>query len=78
MLTITEAVKKWRHYLFGTHFKMISDQQSLKRLPTNVCHTPEQQKRATKLLGYSFDIIYQPDNHNQATNFLSRPPQTPS
>jgi len=51
MLAIIEAVKKWHHYLIGTHFKVITDQQSLKGLLTNACHTLEQQKWATKLLG---------------------------
>jgi len=30
MLTVTEVEKKWHHYLIGTHFKIIMDQQSLK------------------------------------------------
>jgi len=42
MLAIIEAMKKWRHYLIGTHFKIRIDQQSLKRPLTNACHTPEQ------------------------------------
>ena len=64
MLAITEAVKKWRHYLIGTHFKIITDQESLKALLTNACHMPEQQKWVTKLLGYNFEIIYRPECHN--------------
>ena len=76
MLAITEAVKECCHYLIGTHFKIITDQQSLKGLFTNVCNTPEQQKWATKLLGYSFEIIYRPGRHNQAADFLSRPPSS--
>jgi len=71
MLAIIEVMKKWRHYLIGTHFKIITDQQSLKGLLTNACHTPEQQKWVTKLLGYNFDIIYRPGRHNQAVDFLS-------
>jgi len=74
MLAITEAVKKWKHYLIGTHFQIITDQQSLKGLLTKACSTPEQQKWATKLIGYSFEIMYLSGLHNQATNFLFRPP----
>jgi len=39
MLAITKAIKKWRHYLIGTHFTVITDQQSLKGLLTNASHT---------------------------------------
>ena len=27
-------------------------------------------------LGYNFEIIYRPRRHNQATDFLSRPPSS--
>ena len=74
MLAIIESVKKWRHYLIGNHFQIITDQQSLRGLLTSACHTPEQQKWASRLIGYNFDILYRPICHNQAADFLSRPP----
>jgi len=37
---------------------------------------PKQQKWATKLLGYNFEIIYRPGRHNQAADFLSSPPSS--
>jgi len=74
MLAITESIKKWRHYLIGNHFQIITDQQSLRGLLTSACHTLEQQKWVSRLIGYSFDILYQPERHNQAADFLSRPP----
>ena len=74
MLAIAESVKKWRHYLIGNHFQIITDQQSLRGLLTSTCHTPEQQKWASRLIGYSFDILYRPGRHNQAVDFLSRLP----
>jgi len=42
MLAITEAVKKWHQYFIGTHFFILTNQQSLKGLHTNVCHTLKQ------------------------------------
>lgn len=32
MFAITEAVKKWRQYLLGCHFRIYTDQQSLRNL----------------------------------------------
>jgi len=61
MLAITESIKKWRHYLIGNHFQIIKDQQSLRGLLTSACHTPEQQKWVSRLIGYNFDILYRPD-----------------
>ena len=76
MLAITESVKKWRHYLIENHFQIITDHQSLRRLLTSACHTPEQQKWASRLIGYNFDILYRPGRHNQAVDFLSKPPSS--
>nr|KYP31052.1 Retrovirus-related Pol polyprotein from transposon 17.6 [Cajanus cajan] len=73
MFAVTEAVKKWRQYLIGHHFQIITDQQSLKNLLSQAIHTPAQQKWATKLLGFDFDIIYRPGKHNLAADALSRP-----
>lgn len=44
LLAITEAVKKWRHYLLGTKFYIFTDHQSLKHILTQQIQTPEQQK----------------------------------
>jgi len=74
MLAITEPVKKWRHYLIGNHFQIITDEQSLRGLLTSVCHTLEQQKSASWLIGYSFDILYRPRTSQPSCQFLSRPP----
>jgi len=76
MLAITESVKKWRHCLIGNHFQIITNQQSLRGLLTNACHTPEQQIWASRLIGYNFDILYRPGRHNQAADFLYRPPSS--
>nr|KYP46452.1 Retrotransposable element Tf2 [Cajanus cajan] len=78
MLAVTEAIKKWRQYLIGHYFQIITDQKSLKSLLTQAVHTPEQQKWAIKFLGYHFDILYRPGSQNLVADTLSRPEPQPS
>ncbi|PNX96526.1 transposon Tf2-1 polyprotein, partial [Trifolium pratense] len=72
MYAITEAVKKWRQYLIGRHFHIFTDQKSLKNLLVQTIQTPEQQKWASKLQGFSFEIFYKPGKANQVADALSR------
>nr|KYP73757.1 Retrovirus-related Pol polyprotein from transposon 17.6 [Cajanus cajan] len=71
MHVVTESVKKWRQYLIGRHFKIFTDQKSLKYFLTQAYHTPEQQRWATKLQGFNFDIIYKPGKENLVADALS-------
>ena len=43
MFAITQAVSKWRQYLLGRQFTILTDQQSLRNLTTQTIR-PEQQK----------------------------------
>ncbi|XP_019459949.1 PREDICTED: uncharacterized protein LOC109359708 [Lupinus angustifolius] len=72
MFAVTESVKKWRQYLIGRKFTIYTDQQSLKHLMTQGFHTPEQQKWATKLIGFTFDIKYRLGTSNRVADALSR------
>ncbi|PNX96205.1 Ty3/gypsy retrotransposon protein, partial [Trifolium pratense] len=72
MYAITEAVKKWRQYLIGRHFHIFTDQKSLRNLLVQTIQTPEQQKWASKLQGFSFEIYYKPGKTNQVADALSR------
>ncbi|KAH0725500.1 hypothetical protein KY284_001365 [Solanum tuberosum] len=72
MFAITQAVGKWRQYLLGRRFTILTDQQSLKNLTNQTIQTPEQQKWLTKLVGNDFHIIYRPGKQNSAADALSR------
>lgn len=72
LCAITSAVKKWRTYLLGRKFIIHTDQRSLRELMTQVIQTPEQHFYLSKLLGYSYEIIYKPGAKNRVANALSR------
>lgn len=71
---ITESVKRWRHYLLGGTFTIRTDHHSLKNLLNQIIQTLEQQFFLTKLLGYSYDIVYRRGKDNIAVDALSRLP----
>jgi len=66
------AVKKWLSYLLGKKFIIHTDQQSLWQLKTQVVQTPEQQYYLSKLLGYTYEIVYEPGATNRVVDALSR------
>lgn len=61
-------------YLLGSHFIIKTDHQPLKSLLTQTIQTPDQQKWVSKLLGFEFDVIYQPGRDNGPADALSRLP----
>lgn len=69
------AVKKWRQYLLGHHFTIITDHRSLKELVNQVIQTPEQHMYLTRLIGFDYTIQYRFGNRNQAADALSRLPE---
>ncbi|KAK9175296.1 hypothetical protein WN944_027302 [Citrus x changshan-huyou] len=72
MLAVVFAVQKWRPYLLGKHFKVITDHFSLKYMLEQRISTPMQQKWLTKLIGYDFEIIFRSGRENKAADALSR------
>ncbi|GMI68079.1 hypothetical protein HRI_000477200 [Hibiscus trionum] len=72
MFAVTQAVAKWRQYLLGRHFTIITDQRSLRELNQQIIQTSEQQKWLTKLIGYDFEIRYRPGKLNDVADVLSR------
>ena len=71
MLAIIEAIHMWRLYLLGKKFYIQTDQRSLRYFLEQRIATPEQQKWVAKLLGYDYEIIYQPGCENSTADALS-------
>eukprot|EP00253_Pinus_taeda_P008208 PITA_08208 len=72
MLAILHALKKWRPYLMGRHFKVKMDHDSLKYFLEQRLSSREKQKWVTKMLGYDFEIIYKKGKQNVVADALSR------
>ncbi|KAK9913983.1 hypothetical protein M0R45_037782 [Rubus argutus] len=72
MLAILFAIDKWRPYLLGQHFTILTDHQTLKHLLDQRISTPAQHKWLAKLLGYDYKIEYRPGHLNIVPDLLSR------
>lgn len=72
---ITAAVKKWRQYLLGHPFIILTDHRSLKELMSQIIQTPEQQLYLFRLIGYDYTIQYRSGKTNVVANTLSRVPE---
>src|SRR6202522_491591 len=72
MMAILHALKKWRPYLTGRHFKVKTDHDSLKCFLEQRLSSEEQKKWVTKILGYDFEIVYKKGKQNVVADALSR------
>ncbi|GJX69685.1 transposon ty3-G gag-pol polyprotein [Tanacetum coccineum] len=72
MLAVVKAVRKWRPYLLGRAFVVITDHMSLKYLLEQRISTPAQTKWLTKILGYDYKIDYKKGATNRGADALSR------
>ncbi|WVZ19621.1 hypothetical protein V8G54_006943 [Vigna mungo] len=72
LMALVQAVRKWKHYLMGSHFIILTDQRSLKFLTDQRLLTEEQFKWASKLIGFDFEIRFRPGKDNIVADALSR------
>ncbi|KAI5390202.1 hypothetical protein KIW84_075494 [Lathyrus oleraceus] len=72
LMAMVIAIQKWRPYLLGKHFKVHTDQKSLKFITEQRVMGEDQQKWLSKLIGYDFEVKYKPGKENSAADSLSR------
>ena len=75
-LAIIEAVRHWKHYLTGHHFRLITDQRSVrfmfdKKQRSRIKNDKVMRWRA-ELSCYDFDIIHRPGEENIPPDVFSR------
>lgn len=73
---IVECLRKWKHFLMGRHFTIITDQEALSFI-FNQKHSSKIKndkilRWRLELSSYSFDIIYRPGKDNIVADTLSR------
>jgi hypothetical protein len=72
MMEILHALKKWRPYLIGRHFKVKTNHDSHKYFLEQRLSLEKQQKWVTNILGYDFEIVYKKGKQNVVADALSR------
>ena len=73
---IVEAIRRWKHYLLGSQFTVITDQQSVSFMFGKLNHGKIKNDKITRwrieLSPYAFDIIHRPGKDNLPADALSR------
>lgn len=77
LAAITVAVKKWRQYLLGHQFIIMTDHRSLRELMNQAVQTPEQHCYLARLLGFNYTIQYRSGQTNIVADALSRAMEEP-
>eukprot|EP01018_Ginkgo_biloba_P022693 Gb_16844 [translate_table: standard] len=72
MLAILHAIRKWRQYLVGVHFKVKTNHDSLKYFLNQRVSSMEQQKWVSKMQGFYFKIMHKKSKENVIVDALSR------
>lgn len=72
MMAILYAVDKWRHYVLGQVFTILTDHKTLKHMLDQRITTPAQHHWLSKLLGYNYKVEYRVGNLNTVADALSR------
>jgi hypothetical protein len=73
---IIESVRKWRHFLAGRHFNILTDQRAVSFMfdsnATGKIKNDKILRWRIEISAYSFDIKYRPGNQNVSADVLSR------
>ena len=73
---IVESLRKWRHFLIGRHFTLITDQQSVAFMFDSTHSSKIKNEKILRwrldLSCYRFDIVYRPGKLNSAADAFSR------
>ena len=74
LLAIIHAIKVWRPYLEGQHFKVITDHASLEYIRSQKNLSHRQARWLDTLQAHDFEVQYRPGKTNVVADALSRPP----
>ena len=72
---VIEALRKWKHYLIGTHFTLVTDNEPIAFMygkHTKKVKNDKILRWRLELSDFSFDSVYRPGSQNQAADALSR------
>lgn len=73
-MAVVRAVEHFRHYLYGRHFTVFTDCNSLKASKSKVDLTPRVHRWWAILQAYDFDIVYREGRGMEHADYLSRNP----
>ena len=76
-MAVVNAVRHFRHYLFGKHLTVVTDCNSLKASRTKRDLTPRAHRWWTFLQSFDFEIIYREGKRLQHADYFSRNPLAP-
>ena len=72
LLSVVHALRQWRHYLLGKHFKIVTDHHSLKYLMTQPNLSKRQARWVEQLSEFDFEVVHRPGKSNVVADALSR------
>jgi hypothetical protein len=72
LIGLVQAVRHWRPYLWGCHFRVRTDHYSLNFLLDQRLSTVPQHQWISKLFGFDFSVEYRPGRLNTVVDALSR------
>ena len=72
-LAIVKACRFFHHYLWGKHFKIVTDHQPLTSIFKKRTHSPRMSRYMLEMRDYCFDIVYHKGKTNHVPDALSRP-----